>query len=1395
MFDQYVALLGLAAPAPMSGSAAAQGRPAAGPASDEAGALSRLDDLADVQTWLTGRIAEQLRLEDVSRLSPRRDLMQLGLDSLLFLDLSSNVQRRLGVRIDAEQAYRDMTVEGLARLIVAQGGQGGDVRPAAVDQVMRHDEAGRYRPFPLTPIQHAYWMGRTALIEYGGVACHVLFEWDLDQMRLDLDRLERAWNTLVRRHDMLRMVITDDGQQRILPQVDDYRIGRRDLSALAPQDRQRELDAIRQDMSYRVLPANRWPLFELSASDLGDGQYRLHMNLDLLLFDVQSFKVMMDDLASFYQGDELTPLPITFRDYVMDGQARRRESAWLASWCYWQDRLADLPPAPALPLSGREPVAQPHFTTLQSKLARKDWARPRETWQAAGVTPSAALMTLFAWTLERWSRWPAFTLNLTFFNRRPAHPQIRQLIGDFTSVLLVDFDLDAAATTLLQSMEQTQQRLWQHLAHSRVNGVELLRDLGRLRGQSRQPLMPVVFTSMLGMTLDGLAIDQAMTSLLGDPVNVFTQTPQVWLDHQVMEIDNELVFSWYCMDEVLAEGAAQAMFEDYCAVLRAVAAEPELMSRPGLWRQSAGAAGPAPFARQRWPWDDAGDGPDLRDIENAIRGLEGVWRAEAVLAPDGDELLVKAVAAPRGFALGTDGAWLAQAAQAMQVPDPAEQDEFDAAWQALEARALRGIVGTLADRKLFVQTGERLTFEAICENLQVVPRFERVARQWLRVLCDAGWLTHEEGSHVCVRPLDEVRRELTVPDVPDSPWAKALASYLDDSIAAHVALLQGRRSALELFFAGDQDISLVMYVENPAARCMIRNAGVVASALAHGVGQGGLRVLDVGAGTGATTAQVLQALGGALAGYHFTDVSPLFLDEAARRFAHCPQMTFGIFDINLPVDYAAHRPAPGAGYDLVVAAQVMHDASHVVRSLRRLGSVMKPGGWLMLTEATRRDSALQLASVAFIEGLSGYQDFRAVDDKSMLDLAQWRAALQEAGFEVAMAWPDQDVSPIHQHLIVARLVRAAQVDGEAVADALRSRFGEVLPRLRVEQCEASALFISASREPEDTADGRAVGAGRGASACATRVPPEGTSAARPADGVRQEPEDVQGRVAQVWESFLGRSVQRDSDFFHCGGDSLIATRVFAQINRMGIANASLQSLFAHPTLAGALDGEIWGLQAPETVQAQSLQELAAGYLDSMRKQLGRGPSLLVGWSYGAAVAAEVARRLHHEGQAVPLVLIDPVCRADFAVSDLSGLMRLLAAGKVPLDLPEDAGLSEDGMLAEFLRRASDAGLFAKPPAPDEARRWLERVFRLLDLLARHDAPAPVPVPCLWLSADRHPEHWTPAEQDWGAWADGTERRTVAADHWQLVQDVAAAAQIAALVRQWWSRTQVTEGGH
>ncbi|ATV18445.1 type I polyketide synthase [Pseudomonas syringae] len=1332
--------------------------------------------------WLSASICRQLRLSPDAAPAHHQDLMQLGLDSLLFLELSSDIQRQLGVLLDAEQAYRDLSIHGLSALLLSST----EKAPlAARDTVIVPQPDSRFEPFPLTPIQHAYWLGRTDLIDYGGVACHVLFEWDKAYADFDLTRFEQAWNALIARHDMLRMVIDSDGRQRILHNTPWYRLPRNDLRDLPAEQQQQRLLDIREDMSYRVLPTDCWPLFEVTVSELDAGHCRLHMNLDLLLFDVQSFKVMMDDLASAYAGQTLKPLELTFRDYVMADLAQRDSLQWRHAWRYWQDTLEQLPGAPQLPLADSPPKGQPRFRTVQGKLDAAQWNRFKAHCQHVGVTASAALLALFAQTLESVSRTPEFTLNLTYFNRRPLHPQVQQLIGDFTSVLLIDFQLGRGESPG-QVMASTQARLWQRLAHTAVNGVELMRELGRRQGQTRQPAMPVVFTSMLGMSLDGKAIDQAMTSTLGDPVHVFTQTPQVWLDHQVMEIDGELVFSWYCMEDVLADGLIDSLFQSYCNLLQTLADQPQgFDSLPEL-------------PRHDWSMNLDGERFDPQQLEAQLRREPGVQSVRVSVDREGRSLLGELVSQSPSAVDEALCAPLPLPLSELPQLSEAQRLEVDLTWQALESRAREGILSTLQKHGLFSEAGQRHDLAQVMTRLGAQPQFAGLLRQWLAMLCQQGRV-QQDGQHYLALPVQAL--QAADQRLPDAEWSQTLGTYLNACIEQHAELLRGDCSPLSLLFGHSDAVVQALYSNNPVLHCL--NSALAQTAKALAGTRRDLRVLEVGAGTGATTRHLLPMLEEHLSEYRFTDVSNLFLTQAKENFAAWPQLTCSMLDVNQPVDFSQH---PAQGYDLVVAVNVMHDAAHVTRSLKRLHRLLRSGGHLLLLEATERDSALQLASIGFIEGLSNFEDERSEDDKAMLDLPRWRTAVQASGFSWVMNWPQQADDSMRQHFMLARAEGISHLDLAAVADNLEPHPARWPLALR--QVEQVVTAPAARQTPQQTRD---------------------SGPRREADPALLE------AVSQLWQELLGQPVEADSDFFLSGGDSLIATRMIARLNRMGHSGSSLRNLFDNPRLndfcatlldhsvqtddnplalargrntlslfvfhasdgevsaylplAQALEMQVFGLQATNALGTDSLKALAAQYLQAIRRQQASGPYVLLGWSYGTFVAEETARLLRRQGEQVRLILLDPVCRADFCFDDRPGLLRLMAEGAKSIALPDDLEqLPAAEQLNVFMNNATQAGVLKNPPQAQQAEQWLQRIEHLMTLLAQHSQPRQLDLPCLWLSAEGRPRHWLPAEQDWQEWAATACRESMPCDHWQLLLDADQVQRTAASIRAWLAAT-------
>lgn len=113
-----------------------------------------------------------------------------------------------------------------------------------------------------------------------------------------------------------------------------------------------------------------------------------------------------------------------------------------------------------------------------------------------------------------------------------------------------------------------------------------------------------------------------------------------------------------------------------------------------------------------------------------------------------------------------------------------------------------------------------------------------------------------------------------------------------------------------------------------------------------------LRVLEIGAGTGSLTAQVLKHLvseqGERLySTYHFTDISPGFFPMAKDRFADTANIEFSSLDISKdPVEQGFEA----GSYDLIIAANVLHATPSLSETLSNVHKLLRPDGHLVMDE-------------------------------------------------------------------------------------------------------------------------------------------------------------------------------------------------------------------------------------------------------------------------------------------------------------------------------------------------------------------------------------------------------------------------------------------------------------
>ena len=523
----------------------------------------------------------------------------LGGHSQLALQLVALVRRAFQLEIPLRTLFDNPTVATLgAEIARRQGREEAYEEDLAALPTVVPDPQHRSAPFPLTDIQQAYWLGRTGAFELGNVATHLYRESEGEEV--DLERYTAAWRRLIARHDMLRAVFADDGTQRILADVPPYEIDVLDLREMDPQGAEEELATVRERMSHQVLPADRWPLFEVRLSRLPGGRVRFHISLDLLIGDAWSWRILFRELAMLYREPTL-PLPsleLSFRDYVLAQKGLQESALYERSAAYWRQRLDTLPAAPELPLA-RNPatVERPRFARRTGQLDATAWSRLKDRALGRGLTPSGLLLAAFAEVLAMWSKSPRFTINLTLFNRLPLHPQVDQVIGDFTSLMLLAAD-QSAGETFEDRARRLQQQLWDDLDHRYVSGVWVQRELSRAQGRPARGFMPVVFTSTLTFkgsapgtptggppSRDGAAGDdrsrrqgsrgsrgQKRDGLPAKRVYGITQTPQVWLDHQVSETpDGRLHINWDAVEDLFPPGLLDEMFTAFRGLLERLA--------------------------------------------------------------------------------------------------------------------------------------------------------------------------------------------------------------------------------------------------------------------------------------------------------------------------------------------------------------------------------------------------------------------------------------------------------------------------------------------------------------------------------------------------------------------------------------------------------------------------------------------------------------------------------------------------------------------------------------------------------------------------------------------------------------------------------------------------------
>jgi acyl transferase domain-containing protein/acyl carrier protein/SAM-dependent methyltransferase len=232
--------------------------------------------------------------------------------------------------------------------------------------------------------------------------------------------------------------------------------------------------------------------------------------------------------------------------------------------------------------------------------------------------------------------------------------------------------------------------------------------------------------------------------------------------------------------------------------------------------------------------------------------------------------------------------------------------------------------------------------------------------------------------------------------VQDFPQHAKEHQLLDLCGAELAELLSGQKNPLTVLFGSKQnrDILEDVYSASPVHLTMSQ---MLTSFLERTLrsatpGPGGVfRILELGAGTGATTKWVVERLVklGVPIEYTFTDISISLVNAGKRKFAKYDCMRFKVMDIERPP-----RPDCRGQFDIVLSTNCIHATSNLRNSLGNIGALLRPNGFVSLVELTTRLYWLDLV-FGLLDGWWLFSDGRK---HALTAPESWAECMTDAGF-------------------------------------------------------------------------------------------------------------------------------------------------------------------------------------------------------------------------------------------------------------------------------------------------------------------------------------------------------------------------------------------------------------
>ncbi|HEV7922516.1 MAG TPA: amino acid adenylation domain-containing protein [Thermoanaerobaculia bacterium] len=393
---------------------------------------------------------------------------------------------------------------------------------------------------------------------------------------LDLSALQRAFDEIVSRHEVLRTLYRNDGGEGVqVPQPPRaVRTTFTDLSAFEAAEQERQVRELARLDAATPFDLRGDILLRAGLLELAEEEHVLLFTMHHIASDGWSIGILVNEFTRLYvafsQGrpSPLPALSIQYADYAawqrntLAGEELHRQLD------YWTRQLDGIPRLHSLPLDKQRPPRQQFGgRRVSQQLDRALLDQLRALAAANGTTLFVLLQSAFSLLVGRWSNERDVVIGSPVAGR--THKSVEQLIGCFVNTLALRTALEPELT-FGELLARSKETVLEAFSHQAVPFEMLVDAVRPERSLAHSPLFQLLFVLQNNdhgtLDLPGLAIRE---------VGGLDGIIRYDLELSCVESEEGLQLTWSYADALFENATIARLAESFAVLLRSIVAAPE----------------------------------------------------------------------------------------------------------------------------------------------------------------------------------------------------------------------------------------------------------------------------------------------------------------------------------------------------------------------------------------------------------------------------------------------------------------------------------------------------------------------------------------------------------------------------------------------------------------------------------------------------------------------------------------------------------------------------------------------------------------------------------------------------------------------------------------------------